>query len=212
MNTKDQIFRLLNYKNLLYRLQSLGFVKVFSDNIADSLNISASLVRKDFGAFEIRGNQKGGYHIESVLNKISEVLSNNEIQRVIIVGVGRIGEALMDFENQSSNQEIKIVAGFEINQKKINPDAEIPVLPINEMTDFIYENNIRIAIVAVPDLAANQTFETLRNANIKGILNFSSIKLNSTDTLKVNNINIEHELENLIYFVNQINIRNQKVV
>jgi redox-sensing transcriptional repressor len=61
MNTKDQVSRLLSYKNLLYQFQSLGLVKVFSDNIADSLEISSSLVRKDFSHFGITGNQKGGY-------------------------------------------------------------------------------------------------------------------------------------------------------
>ena len=69
MGNGDKIYRLSNYKNLLNRLKGIGFVKVFSDNMADTLEISPSLVRKDFREFGIRGAQKGGYSIESVLQK-----------------------------------------------------------------------------------------------------------------------------------------------
>ena len=97
MTIQNRINRLLSYKHLLNRFKSLGLVRVFSDNIADPLGISASLVRKDFGLFGISGSQKGGYSINDVLEKINEILGSNEVQRVIVVGVGRIGEALMSY-------------------------------------------------------------------------------------------------------------------
>ena len=56
--------------------------------------------------------------------------------------------------------------------------------------------------MAVPDIAAQQTLEILKRANIKGILNFTPVKFKSTDDITVNNFNIENELVNLIYFVN----------
>lgn len=210
MTVQNRINRLLSYKHLLNRFKSLGLVKVFSDNIADPLGISASLVRKDFGIFGISGSQKGGYSIADVLRKIDDILGSNEIQKVIVVGVGRIGEALMTY-NGFYKDGIRIVAGFDIDIKKIKKTGDIPVKPIEEIDDYIREQNISVAIMAVPDIAAQQTLETLKRANIKGILNFTPVKFKSTEEITVNNFNIESELVNLIYFVNKYKKNGQKV-
>ena len=195
---------------MLNRFKSLGLVRVFSDNIADPLGISASLVRKDFGVFGISGSQKGGYTIEEVLKRINEVLGSDEIQKVIVVGSGRIGEALMSY-NGFHKDGIKIVAGFDTDVKKIRKTGEVPVKPVEELEDFVKKNKISVAIMAVPDIAAQQTLETLKIAGIKGILNFTPVKFKSTDDFTVNNFNIENELVNLIYFVNNYR-RNRKEV
>jgi redox-sensing transcriptional repressor len=202
MTIQNRINRLLSYKQLLNRFKSLGLVRVFSDNIADPLGISASLVRKDFGIFGIAGSQKGGYTVESVLEKINEILGSNEIQKVIIVGVGRIGEAIMSY-NGFHKDGINIIAGFDIDVKKITNKNNIPVLPTEDLPAFIKAEEIKVAIMAVPDIAAQQTFEILKSANIQGILNFSPVKFKSTDDITINNFNIENELINLIYFVNK---------
>ncbi len=201
MTIQNRIARLLSYKHLLNRFKSLGLVRVFSDNIADPLGISASLVRKDFGLFGISGSQKGGYSIEDVLHKINNILGSNEVNRVIIIGVGRIGEALMSY-NGFHKDGIKIVAGFDIDVKKIKKTGDVPVKPIEDINEYVKENNISVAIMAVPDIAAQQTLEILKRANIRGILNFTPVKFKSTDDITVNNFNIENELVNLIYFVN----------
>ena len=209
MYRDDRIVRLLNYKNLLYQLKNLGFVKVFSDNIADSLSVSSSLVRKDFNIFGIKGNQKGGYHIDTILEVIHDILGKSEIQKVVLVGVGRIGEALFKY-NGFQNEGIRILAGFDIDTRKLNDKAPVPVYPIDQLSSFIIKNNIKIAIMAVPDLAAQQTVELLKNAGIKGILNFSSVKLKSSPEIQIRQINIEHELENLIYQVKNLSVKEEK--
>jgi len=201
MESKDRIKRLLDYKNLLYQLQSLGFVKVFSDNIADALGISSSLVRKDFAVFGIVGSQKGGYEIKSVIARINQVLGKNEIEKIIIVGVGRIGQALMQYSKGFHEEGIRIIAGFDSDPTKMNGGAEIPVFPINELHDFIAENKIKFAIVAVPEMAARATIEMLKKENIQGILNFTSLNVKSSDDTTISNVDIEHELAQLIYFV-----------
>jgi redox-sensing transcriptional repressor len=202
MDTKDRIFRLLNYKNLLYRLKSLGFKKVFSDNISDTFGISSSLVRKDFVYFGIKGSQKGGYDIETVLDNIREILGKNKTYKVIVIGTGRVGQALMNYKG-FHEEGIEIVAGFDIDSKLINTDAPLPILPINQMEDFIQKNNVEIAILSVPKLASQQTVEVLKQTNIKGILNFTGQKINTEGKIIVNNINIVSELEKLIYLINQ---------
>ena len=210
MTIKNRINRLLSYKHLLNRFKSLGLVRVFSDNIADPLGVSASLVRKDFGLFGISGSQKGGYSIDDVLLKINDILGSNEVNRIIIVGMGRIGEALMSYSGFHKDG-IRIVAGFDIDVKKIKKTGNVPVKPIEELDEYVNENNISVAIMAVPDIAAQQTLETLKRAKIKGILNFTPVKFKSTEDLTINNFNIENELVNLIYFVNNCKKNGQEV-
>ena len=202
MTIQNRINRLLSYRHLLNRFKSLGMVKIFSDNIADPLGISASLVRKDFAIFGISGSQKGGYLIDSVLNKIDEILGSDEVQEVVIIGVGRIGEALMSYKGFYKDG-IRIVAGFDTDVKKIRTKGDIPILPMEEFPRFIKTHKVKVVIMAVPDIAAQQTLEIIKSSNIQGILNFTPVKFKSTDDVVINNFNIENELINLIYFVNR---------
>jgi len=211
MTLQNRISRLLSYKHLLNRFKSLGMIKIFSDNIADPLGISASLVRKDFGIFGISGNQKGGYIIDTVLTKINEILGSNEIQKVVLIGVGRIGEALMSYKGFFKDG-IRIVAGFDTDIRKIRENGDIPVKPIEELADFIKSHNVKVAIMAVPDIAAQQILEILKSSKIKGVLNFTPVKFKSTEDMIINNFNIENELVNLIYFVNKHKRNSKKII
>jgi len=201
ITNKNCIIRLSRYKNALYRLQALGFVKVFSDNLADAVGVTASQVRKDFSIFGISGNKKGGYQIDSLLEKLNSILGKDQLQKVIVVGGGHIGSALMRYRG-FEKEGIKIVAGFDIDPAKINRSNSVPVLPLEEAKAFIKTNNIRIAILAVPDIAAQQAADIICAAGIKGILNFAPLRLKSAEGCIINNVNLEIELENLIYFVN----------
>ena len=201
ITNKNCIIRLSRYKNALYRLQALGFVKVFSDNLADAVGVTASQVRKDFSIFGISGNKKGGYQIDSLLEKLNSILGKDQLQKVIVVGGGHIGSALMRYRG-FEKEGIKIVAGFDIDPAKINRSSAVAVLPLEEAKAFIKTNGIRIAILAVPDIAAQQAADTICACGIKGILNFAPLRLKSAEGCIINNVNLEIELENLIYFVN----------
>ena len=201
ITNKNCIIRLSRYKNALYRLQALGFVKVFSDNLADAVGGTASQVRKDFSIFGISGNKKGGYQIDSLLEKLNSILGKDQLHKVIVIGAGHIGSALMRYRG-FEKEGIKIVAGFDIDPAKINRSNPISVLPLEEVKPFIKSNGIRIAILAVPDIAAQTAADLICSSGIKGILNFAPLRLKNAEGCIINNVNLEIELENLIYFVN----------
>lgn len=199
MTSSGRIFRLLNYKNLLYRLRSIGFVKVFSDNIADSLDISPSLVRKDFREFGITGTQKGGYQIDSVIESIDRIIGKTRNHKVIVVGAGRLGQALVNYAG-FTQEKIMIAAAFDSDPDKINESASVPVLPVSRLGEFVHKNKIELALLAVSESSAQACFDLLLAAGIKGVLNFTSFNLKCNSAI-INNINIGHELENLIFTV-----------
>ncbi|MBN1794527.1 MAG: redox-sensing transcriptional repressor Rex [Candidatus Omnitrophica bacterium] len=201
MKNRNCIIRLSRYKTALYRLKALGFVKVFSDNLAEAIGVMPSQVRKDFSLFGISGKKRGGYHIDALIERLNEILGKDKVHTVIIVGCGHIGSALMKYR-KFEDGGIKIAAGFDIDPAKHAQDADIPVFPIDRVKPFIKEHNVELAIIAVPDIAAQQVADMLISAGIKGILNFAPIRLRCPEGSIAHNINLELELENLIYFVN----------
>jgi len=205
ITNKNCVIRLSRYKNALYRLQALGFVRVFSDNLADSIGVLPSQVRKDFSLFGITGNKRGGYNIDSLIEKLNTILGKDQVQKVVIVGTGNIGSALMKYKG-FGKEGIKIAACFDIDPAKIIREAEIPVLPLEELKDFCRANQIKIGVIATPDTAAQSALEMMLSAGIKGVLNFAPIRLRvPTEDAVINNVNLELELENVIYFVNALN-------
>lgn len=188
------------YKNVLYNLKSLGFVRVFSDNLGDAVGVSASLVRKDFSFFGLTGHKRGGYHIDDLIEKLNKILGKDEIQRVVIVGCGKIGTALINHHG-FARERIKVVAGFDVNHDVINRDAPIPIYEVSELPEYIRRENIRIAVMAVPENATAQIMDMLLKSGIRGILNFAPVQLKGNDRCIIRNINIAMEIENLFSYV-----------
>lgn len=197
---KDMIQRLSKYKSLLYKIKSLGFVKVFSDNLGDAVGISSALVRKDFSTVGLSGNRRGGYKIDDLIERLNKILGKDEVQKIVIVGCGKIGTALINY-NGFEREGIKVVAGFDIRSELVNPQAPIPVYDMGELPAFARKNDIHIAVMTVPEEAAAQVLDTLVAAGIKGVLNFTPIQLKGSEKCWINNINIALEIENLFYFV-----------
>ncbi len=198
---KEMIQRLVRYKNILQKFKSMGLSRVFSDNIGDAAGISASLVRKDFSLAKLTvGNKRGGYPIEILLQCLDTILGTQLLQRIIIVGCGNIGTALLNYSG-FSNENVQIVAGFDIQPHRIDPAAPIPILPIAEMAAFIQKEDIHVAVLAVPENAAASILDQLAAAGIQGVLNFSPVQLKANSSLFIQNFNIAFEIENLFYYV-----------
>ena len=123
------------------------------------------------------------------------------LQRIIIVGCGKIGTALMNYRG-FPNENIEVVAGFDNNPSRVNPAATpIPILPVSQMAAFVKEQRIQVAVLAVPENAAAGILDQLAAAGVQGVLNFSPVQLKAGSSLFVQNINIAFEIENLFYYV-----------
>jgi redox-sensing transcriptional repressor len=190
-----------HYRNAVLRLKAMNFVRVFSDNLADAAGVTADQVRKDFSIFGITGSRRGGYKVEELIEKFNSILGKDELQKFIIVGVGNLGRALLqypDFEKHG----IKIVTGFDIDTGKHNRDSKVPVLPIEELPEFVEREKIKLAVITTPDYAAQKTLDFMVPAGIRGVLNFAPVCLRGPEGVVINNISLVSEMENIIYFVN----------
>ena len=195
--------RLSNYKSVLFKLKALGFVKVFSDNLGDAIGVPASQVRSDFSHFGMTlGKKKGGYLVDELLEQIQQLLGKGEIQKVILIGCGKMGTALMNYGGFSI-EGMKIIAGFDVNPAVIDPKARVPIYDLSEVKKVVREESVSIAIITVPEPIAPQVYHVLECAGIQGILNFAPIQLRSSDYCIVHNINIALEIENMFYLVKE---------
>ncbi|MBF0252312.1 MAG: redox-sensing transcriptional repressor Rex [Candidatus Omnitrophica bacterium] len=203
MTTNKQIIlRLCLYRKFMQRAKGIGLVNIYSNTIADASGVTAAQVRKDFSLLGIRGNKKAGYKLEDLLSQISDLLKKNIQNRAIIVGAGNLGKALMSYQ-KFAEEGIKIVALFDNNPAKVDENTSPPILPIEKMYEFIVNNKIELGAIAVPYFAAQQTFDLMILAGIKGILNFAPVFLKTPKDIFVSDVNLSLEMETVSYFINQ---------
>lgn len=204
------ILRLARYLRVLQKLRSLGFVKVFSNNLGDAIGVTPAVVRKDFSMISITGNKRGGYTIDYLIPELERILGKRETQDVVLVGCGKIGRALMEYQ-EFKKEGIIIKAAFDVDESRIGSHSDIPVLHTGKLADYVVENGIRVGILAVPDTSAASVFEIMMQAGIRGFLNFTTVELKCSGKCPddgceseciVQNVNISLEIENLFYLVN----------
>lgn len=195
---QEVIRRLARYRNVMRKMKALGLVKVFSDNLADAVGVSASLVRKDFSMFSITGNKRGGYRIDDITAKLNALLGKDKKQKIVIIGCGKLGQALMN-HNGFPRVGIRVSAAFDSDPAVLDSEAPIPIYHIKRIREFIDANQIKVAALTVPEPAAQAMVETLKKTCCRGVINFAPISLKSDDDFLIHNINIEQEIENLFY-------------
>ncbi len=203
------VLRLARYLRVLQELKGLGLVKVFSNNLGDAIGATPAVVRKDFAVVGVTGNKRGGYTIDTLISTLTEVLGKKESEDVIVVGCGRIGAALINYQ-EFAREGIRIVACFDADEDRLSSEGPVPVLPMTDLSAFLHERNIEVAVLAVPDHVATTVFELMVGAGVRGVLNFTSVELKCgaacedhgcTEECTVHNVNIGLEIENLIYLI-----------
>lgn len=200
ITNKNCITRLSRYKAALSHFKELGFSKIFSTYLAQAVGVTSTVIRKDFSLFKIHGKKRGGYSIDLLIACLNSILNKNETQKVILVGVGNLGSALLNYRG-FEHEGFRLLAAFDIDPSKINSSSDVPIYSLTELASFILENQIEFGIITVPAMVAQQVFDIMVNAGIKGVLNFAPCSLTCDDkTVFVNYVNLELELEQLVYF------------
>ena len=129
------------------------------------------------------------------------MLGTSSLLPVILVGVGNLGSALLKYSG-FNREGFEISAAFELDQNRLKTvDADIPVMDVSQMTQYVKDYDVKIAIIAVPAEIAQEVANSLVNAGVQAFLNFSSTVLKTPDNVIVNSLDLALELEHLSYFV-----------
>jgi len=164
-------------------------------------NVKPSQLRKDLSYIGQVGTRGLGYTVELLYNAIHEVIGREQMQRVILVGAGNLGRALLRYDG-FQKEGFEVLAAFDHDAKAVQRgNLPCPVYSSDSMPEYIKENHISMAILCVPGEQGQQVANTLIESGVQGILNFSPIILHVPENIMVNNVDLAVELENLSYFV-----------
>jgi redox-sensing transcriptional repressor len=181
----------------------MGVERVFSYTLAQETGVTSDQVRKDFSEFGIKGNKRGGYEINSLLSSMESIFHRNKEHNLILVGMGNLGQALSKY-NKFVQRNMNIVATFDIDPFKQKGRAETMTYPMSRLKEVIDRFRVKVAIVAVPEISAQEVVDELIKHGIMGIINFAPVLLKVPPEIVINNVNLCDELESVIYYVHNI--------
>lgn len=200
---KKTIYRMSVYNRCLKRLHENGMETVSSNSLAQVANVKPAQLRKDLAYFGQLGTRGLGYPVGLLLDTIRDVLGRATLQPVILVGVGNLGRALLHYDG-FKKEGFEVLAAFDTNAEVLTePDLPVPVLHDDLMIDFVEKHSVRMAILCVPAKYGQEVANTLVNAGVVGILNFSPTILQVPDNVVVTRVDLAMELESLSYFIDQ---------
>lgn len=195
--------RLSQYRRVLLENLKTGKTRINSLELAAQLHNTPEQVRRDIMLMGYHNAFRRGYDIESLIKSISKVLDSETNQNVAIVGLGNLGRALIGYL-KGKKTNLSIVAAFDTNPEKINRIIGGVNCYSNEiMAETIKKLDISIAILTVPGDVAATTAETLVLSGIKGILNYTPVRLNVPDNVYLEEYDMLTSLEKVSFFVKQ---------
>ncbi len=195
--------RLSVYLRCLNTLQAAGIKSISSQALAEQFNLNSAQIRKDLGYFGEFGVRGVGYYVEDLRDHITRILGLDSPHRVGIVGAGRLGTALANY-NGFGRSNFTVVALFDNDSQKIgrqSGEAKIVVQDVEQMAKVIREKSIDVMVIAVPARAAQRVLNQIMSAGIKAVLNFAPASLNSRRGVKVKTVDLTTSLESLSYFL-----------
>ena len=193
--------RLPLYYRYLLLLNDEGKDKVSSTERAEAVQVDSASIRRDFSYFGALGKRGYGYDVKNLLSFFKKILNQDTLTNVALVGVGNLGHALLNYNFKRSNN-IRISCAFDINPEITGKITQgVPVYSMDEMKQQIADQQIRIAILTVPQATAQKTADEMIEAGIKGIMNFTPIRLSAPNGVRIQNVDLATELQTLIYFL-----------
>jgi redox-sensing transcriptional repressor len=199
---KNSLKRIFLYRSCLVRLKLMGVEKVFSYTLANETGVTSDQVRKDFSEYTIKGNKRGGYEINDLLEKMEEIFHRNKDHNIVLIGMGNMGLALSKY-SKFVQRNMNIVATFDIDPFKQKQRSGIPVYSMSRLKEIIDRFKVKVAILAVPEISAQEVADELIRLGIKGIVNFAPVLLKVPPDVVINNVNLCDELESVIYYVHK---------
>ncbi|MSW81516.1 MAG: redox-sensing transcriptional repressor Rex [Actinobacteria bacterium] len=203
------VARLPVYGRVLRSLAAQGTTTVSSDCLAASCGVSPAKLRKDLSCLGSYGTRGVGYDVAFLSAQIDRELGLSKPWRVVIVGVGNLGRALVSYRGFASR-------GFEIvglvdahpdvigtkltiGEELANGEGTIYVLPLTGLERLVEESQPQIGVIATPAEAAQGVADRLVGAGLRSILNFAPVVLSVPAGVEVRKVDLAVELQILAF-------------
>lgn len=145
--------------------------------LAKELGFGEVQVRKDLNSVSGAGRPKTGYKVDELIASLEEFLNVDKRGNVVIVGAGKLGRALLEYEG-FKDYGLDIVAAFDnaVREKEVTQSGK-KIYPIESFGEFCKNNSIKIGIITVPSKSAQEVCELLLDNGIKAIWCFAPCML-----------------------------------
>ena len=196
------IRRMPRYYRYLGDLLSRGITRISSADLSRRMNVTASQIRQDLNNFGGFGQQGYGYNVRHLYDEIGSILGLDKKHNLILIGAGNLGQALANYVNFEKRGFI-IKGIFDRNEDIHGREIRgIRVQPMENIEQFMKENDVDIAVLTIPKTGAVKIAEQLASYGIRGIWNFAHIDLNLPENIKVENVHLSESLMKLSYKMN----------
>lgn len=193
--------RLPLYYRYLNFLNNSGKTKISSTGLSEAVKVDSATIRRDFSYFGSLGKRGYGYDVASLLDFFKKTLNQDRLTNVALIGVGNLGHALLNYNFKQTNN-IRISAAFDVKPEMIGTiQTGVPVYSMDEMAEQLKNQQIEIVILTVPIDEAQEVTDELVAAGIKGIMNFTPIRISVPSNVRIQNVDLAKELQTLIYFL-----------
>lgn len=195
------ISRLVTYLRILEQLEAQGDKTTSSERLADEAQVSAFQVRKDLAYFGRFGTRGAGYTVPTLRRELRRILGLTRPWNVVIVGVGRLGQALAHYPNFDAYDFI-LSGLFDINSELIGRKlAGLEIMHPRKLPEVVKEKGVDIGFITVPREAAQDAADALTRAGVKGILNFAPTIINVPSGVHVEPIDFLVGLKRLSFYI-----------
>ncbi len=197
------IRRLPRYYRFLGELESNGYTRISSRELAEKMGLTASQIRQDLNCFGEFGQQGYGYNVTALKGEIARILGIDKHTPMILIGAGNLGKALamqIDFEGKG----FSLIGAFDIKPSVIGERiGGVEVMHTDRLEAFCREHSPAAAILCVPRSAAAQIADRLIECGVRAFWNFShyDLRLEHRDAV-VENVHLVDSLITLSYAVN----------
>ena len=199
------VSRLPQYLRILNRLMEDGITVVSSQQLGEKLQVTPAQIRKDLSYFGRFGKQGRGYSVLDLLERLRQILGVNTYWNVAVVGVGRLGRAIVNYPGFTPDG-FHLVAAFDVNSDVIGSDVGgLTVHSLDDLRKVVAERKISIAIVAVPVSHTQEVVDQLVACGIRAILNYAPIIPHVREGVKIRNIDPVLSLQSMTYYINGVN-------
>ena len=196
------INRLSLYLRLLNELEGKGVKTVSSKELAQAFGLNAALIRKDLAHFGDLGVRGLGYVVKDLQRELRSILGLDRNLKVAIIGAGNLGLALADYPG-FRKEGFEIVALFDNFSSKVGRKSRrgVPIYDIRELKNIAQREGIAIVAIAVPEKSAQNVVNTVMEAGIRAVLNFSPGTLRVPEHVKLKSVDLTVSLEGLSFYL-----------
>ena len=197
------IRRLPRYYRYLDDLHSRGIVRISSNSLGKRMGITASQIRQDLSCFGEFGQQGYGYNIMALRAEIGHILGVDEPRRLIIIGAGHLGHALIqNFDFAQGG--FRLDTAFDVSDALIGVNVNgVAIRSMDELDGYCAAYHPAVAVLTVPKSAAQETAAKLSALGVEGIWNFTNMEISVADHVFVENVHFADSLLTLSYRISK---------